>query len=237
MGRKHSTKELVTEITSGIFSTVTDMVLATVYSLAEYSQPRSQWKNIDFNVTRGLEKFSSQTITRAFRHLHQNGYIETTKTPDDELPMITHEGIEKILKLIPVYKSHRSWGKHFYLISYDLPMVRNSDQNHLRYIIKLLGCVRLQQSVWLTPYHPKKFLSDVIDDKNLNSIIAISRLETNMGMGATSAKTLVQSHYQLPTLNKRYQQFIKKFTINQNPTKTALEYWHVLRDAPQLPFE
>jgi len=218
MSRSSNLRHQVTEFSDNLFSTLTDMVLATIYSLSTYaSTKRKHWSSIDWQVEQQLHQFNSQTIKRAISHLYHQGHINSSAT--DQIPQITNEGIAEILGSLPQYKTHRPWDGYFYLISYDLPTTRNSDRNHLRYLIKLLGCVRLQHK------H--------LDNHNLTHAIAVSRLENNIGLGTTNIVQL----YPLAKLNQSYQEFIsniKKFT---SPFDLSLSYWQILRNDPQLPFE
>ena len=102
MGRPHSTKELVLQISDGILSTVTDMALALIYTLSEYSTtPRSKWGNIDYKVMQQLEHFDSRTIKRALSHLYHQGHIQNKNISVDEMPRITDKGIQKIRNRSP----------------------------------------------------------------------------------------------------------------------------------------
>lgn len=234
MGRPRSTKELVLQISDGVLSNVTDAVLVTLYCFAEYATlPRKHWSSVSYLVQQHLDKFSSTTIKRAFSYLCQQGHISAS----DELPRITDEGIQKIHARIPVYKQDRPWDKNFYLISYDLPRIRNADRNYLRQIIKLLGCVRLQHSTWLTPYHPQAFLPQALDARNLSQIIAVSRLDITIGVGRNDMTKLIHQLYPLLELNQRYDQFITAHKNQSSLPKVAFAYWQILRDDPQLPFE
>lgn len=90
-------------------------------------------------------KHSIQEIQRILYYAKHKGYL------DDDL-QITTAGKEKMMDLslqpIPMPKS---WNKEWSLIIFDVPERNRKRRHHLRRLIKQLGFVQLQQSVWIHP--------------------------------------------------------------------------------------
>lgn len=178
------------------------------------------------------EMFSAvnyESIKRALRYLKRKGLIDYIKE-ENNLPIITAQGKQKLESLIPKYNETRTWDSRIYLVIYDIPRERNMIRNYLRdYLIKI-GCGKLQDSVWLTPYNPKKLIEEFVEKYKLDlDSIIISSIGKDGTIGNLDLSDLVEKVYKLQEINQKYEQFLV--------TKNPILFINALSIDPQLPFD
>lgn len=170
-----------------------------------------------------------ESIKRAYRYLAKKGLIEFIKEKGT-LPKITDEGKKKLMSILPIYNKTRTWDGRVYLIIYDIPKNKNRTRDSLREYLKTIGCGMLQNSVWLTPYNPKKLVEEFMDKYDLEfDAVIVSSIGKDGTIGELELSDLVVKVYKLESLNARYQEFID--------TKNPLQFLSTLKDDPQLPFD
>jgi CRISPR-associated endonuclease Cas2 len=174
-------------------------------------------------------KVNYESIKRALRYLKRKGLVNFIKE-ENNLPIITAQGRLKLESLIPKYNETRTWDNRIYLVIYDIPKEKNTVRNYLRdYLIKI-GCGKLQDSVWLTPYNPKKLIEEFVEKYNLDlDSVIISSIGKDGTIGDLDLSDLVEKVYKIREINQKYEEYL----ISNNP---AL-YINTLSIDPQLPFE
>jgi len=185
-----------------------------------------------------LDKVNHTTITRSFYGLMKRGLIRKNRTKIHQELEITEAGKQRLQELFPTYKEKRPWDGYLYLISYDIPIKSNMKRNLLRTYLRRIGCGKLQDSLWMTPYNPMGIIDEFIDEHHIPGTILVSKLGKDGNIGQKDRKTLISQVYQYDTLIDRYNEFLKTYQKNQNPNKTQLsmDYYTILNDDPQLPF-
>lgn len=80
-------------------------------------------------------------------HVRKNakGLLEITEAGRRELL------IEEARRLEPAYTKRR-WDKQFRLVMFDIPQTRRRTRDRLREMMTAFGFLRLQDSVWVSPY-------------------------------------------------------------------------------------
>ncbi|KKT36065.1 MAG: PaaX domain protein [Candidatus Gottesmanbacteria bacterium GW2011_GWB1_44_11c] len=240
VGHRAKFKEDISTLTNGMIDTVIDAVLYitfnTVLSVGVRNMRQMEYAQYQSDVL--LCTYNAQTIRRALDTLVSRKLIQRNKTPIGRNITISQEGIKRINEMIPTYKTHRPWDGYLYLISYDIPISSNTKRNLLREHLKRIGCGKLQDSLWMTPYNPTSIIDEFIEDHGIPGTILVSKLGKDGSIGDEDRKTLIKRVYGYEQLNERYERFIHGYTKLKNPsiTQRSLAYHAILADDPQLPF-
>lgn len=244
MGQREIT-EKIRGLSEGIFSSVVDLVLFSIYFGFEFASAgysAKSWKSTE-KALEDLSELNYLTIRRGLYYLKQKGFVKTIKQVVGEeitLPRITKEGKQRLKALIPSYREKRTWDGRIYLITYDIPINNNAQRDSLRDFLKKIGCAALQKSIWISPYNPKQLIKDFVRENNLDeNLILISSLEKEGTIGNTTLPRLLNQIYKLEELNERYKAFLNLVGKGVIKTKEqiAFSYLAILRDDPQIPFE
>ena len=123
-----------------------------------------------------------QRFQNAFGYLKRKGYIEVTKHRRHVSVRITERGTQRgrvayFATDISIPRKPTEWDREWRLIIFDIPSVDRIKRDALRHMLKRLGAVMLQQSVWAHPYDCSEqvaFLKKYFDvrDKNIRLIVA-----------------------------------------------------------------
>lgn len=240
--KKRVSRKRLIRLTEGVLSTVTDALLFTlalpVASLG--TRPTSVGVSQTFEEAYGfLEHINYKTIKHALYRLHKRGLVKNIKAGFLEVE-ITQAGLKRIKEIVPSYKEKRSWDKMIYLVSYDISTKNNHNRRLLQDHLIKLGAVRLQDSLYLTPYNPKKILKEFVKENKVRGQILVSVLGKDSSIGDEDLPDLIKRVYQLEELNEHYQDFIHKYQNAKevvSKAQVALEFLSNLKEDPQLPFE
>lgn len=238
--KKQDSKNLVVKITDGVLETMTDFVLWLVYFQADMlinPQGRLVWPHVRA-ADKKLAEVNYQTIKNVLTNCRSTGLIEKTKRKKKILPQITVAGKKRLTAILPNYKKDRVWNKRVYLITYDIPEIKRTDRDILRQYLRQLGCAMMQQSVWLTPYNPREVLQEFIKERNLHGTIIISDIGHDGSIGDEDIKSLIKRIYKLDKINKRYEQFIKRYQKVKATSFAQINFafLSIVKNDPQLPF-
>lgn len=203
-----------------------------------------EWQGLE-DAFPELPELAPRKILRALRLLLKLGLVELVPYEACLVPQITEEGGKRLDSIFPVYNEKRPWDGKFYLVNYDIPVGKNSQRDALRNFLKSIGCVMLQSSVWLTPYNPVKALKDFAEKRKLSEKVLVSVLLEEFAPP-------VAEIYGLEEINQRYREFVERMTplrppsllselregfAGQDKMQLAFDYFSILKDDPQLPFE
>lgn len=245
--RKAARRELkkqILDLSNGLLSTTTDLVLFNLYfGLSLFGKT---------NTTRGVHRAADEadellamlnyeTFRNTFNNLKSRGFINTVRTALYK-PVITKVGLSRVAETIPRYDTERIWDKMLYLINYDIPREFNSYSKQLSSLLKLVGCARLQHSLFITPYNPTGVLENFTEEKGSYGEILTSTLPPNSTIGEhKDIKDLLWKCYNLENANIGYYHFIEKYKDKKpkavTRAKVALAFLSAVADDPQLPFE
>ncbi len=228
----------VTKLSESLLSKMVDLVLVSLFYNLEFMTEAGgkAWQAAE-NSSADLAFVNYQTIKNSLVHLKRKGLIQSVKEAITQ-PQITEEGKKKLESIIPIYDEKRVWDGRVYLITYDLPIKKNKERNYLRVFLKKIGCGLLQESVWLTPFNPKKLLEEFVREKNLESdLILISSLGKDGTIGEMELTNLMEQVYHLSEINFKYREFIIDAEKNKfSKDQTVFHYLSILKDDPQIPF-
>ncbi len=231
--------EAIAVLTDGVLSYAVDVSLWFVAFSASLSVPQSsvgQVYRAQVNADRFLNRINYETIKQGIAEARRRGLLKKTTRGRRAWPEITKAGEKRLQGAIPQYDSKRVWDGQMHLVTYDIPEVKSRDRALLREYLRRIGCARLQNSVWITPYDPIDILRDFVREKSLQGTIIVSRLGKDGSIGDENLKDLIVRVYFLENLNKRYADWLDESRKKLRDMQLILQYLAILRDDPQLPF-
>lgn len=241
MGKRGVTRKLsraALALTEGLFSHSVDMALwIAVYTMESgMPQPKSgQLWRAQVAADRFLSQVNYEVIKNALLTAKKRGWMKTVRRK--AMPEITEEGKRRLTSIIPQYDEKRIWDEKMHLVTYDIPEERKKDREILRGYLRSIGCGKLQDSVWMTPYDPTDILRSFIDERSLGGTIIVSDLGSGGSIGEEDLRTLVIRVYQLEKLNKRYEDWLEDVEAHKSVDHLAhIQFLTILRADPQLPF-
>lgn len=236
MGDRLSIKKL----TYKVFGSLTDLLLWHIY-LTGASIGKSGPRGITQafrEANEMLEKVNHQTFASIWYRLKKKRLITYEKRSNLYNPIITTFGKKRLAESLPTYHKTRPWDRKIYIISYDIYETAHQKRNKFRKYLQDLGCKKLQESVWLTPYNIRELLNEFIKKYNIPGTIIVSDVGKDGGIGETSIIDLITKLYNLENLNEKYEAFIRETKGQKRSVQYLLfEYLSILKEDPQLPFE
>lgn len=238
--------EKIAKFSKNLISSASDLVLFKIYLGTDWrlmgesskGELAGDWEGLE-GAFEGVPELTPEKILRALRFLLKQGYIEMAPSEAHLVPQITEEGGRRLDSIFPVYQKERPWDQKFYLINYDIPVGKNSKRDALRRFLKEeLGCEMLQSSVWITPCNPTKELKKFVEKGGLGERVVVAVLLDEWGPPPDV--------YGLEGTNRRYREFlggtegingVVKGLKGDERMAMAFEYFAILKDDPQLPFE
>lgn len=240
MGKRGVSKALsraAISLADGLFGTAVDMTLYFVAYMGTVSLPQSTSGQI-WRAQREAERFLHEVnydvIKHAINTARKNRWIKRVNRR--AAPEITQEGKRRLASIIPVYDALRAWDTHLHTIVYDIPEARRQDRDLLREYLRRIGCGRLQDSVWVTPYNPVEILRSFVEDKGLSGTVIVSDIGADGAIGEEDIRALIVRVYGLEKLNERYEQWLDDVDTQAVDHWDVVKYLAILRDDPQLPF-
>lgn len=238
--KKRVTKEVsraALALTEGLFSHSVDMTLWLMVYFGELSIPfgtsGKTWRAIAA-ADRFLREVNYDVIKNAIVSARRYGYLART-TGRKSWPKITQEGKKRLASVIPRYDQERAWDGRLHLVTYDIPEKRADDRYSLREFIKRIGCGRLQDSVWITPYNPIDLVRSFAQKRELSGTIVVSDVGKDGSVGEEDVRALVSRVYKLEDLNDRYNAWLEE-TDDGVDHWAIIQFLSILKDDPQLPF-
>lgn len=238
MQQKHIGK-LLKQATGGILGSAMDLVLYQCYFLFLLPGRTTMYKQIRATeeASMMLDEINHKTISNALTNLIQKGMVKRSKTGALELE-ITDLGKKRITEIIPTYKEKRPWDGYIYLISYDIPTSSNTKRDLFREYLRRIGCGKLQDSLWMTPYNPTEIVHIFVDEQNIPGTILVSKLGKDGAIGEENQKDLIARIYSYKKLTDAYDEFIQTYTHrnHRSAIQCSINYYSILKNDPQLPF-
>jgi len=230
----------IAEISEGVFSHTFDVSLWLVAYTAALSVPQSsvgQLYRAQRTADRFLHQINYETIKQGIAEARRRGFLKKTVRGRRVWPEITEAGRKRLQSLIPQYDEKRTWDGRMHIVTYDIPERKRRDRFLLREYLKRIGCARLQESVWVTPYNPFDILQEFVEEKALQGTMIVSNMGKGGSIGEEHLKDLIVRVYNIAELNKRYEEWL--YDVKEHGSMDqwgVIHYLSILRDDPQLPF-
>lgn len=233
-------KDILLQATEGLAGTAINGVLWWLYmsgaSFGKSKTSRGAYQAFR-EADKALEEFNYENFKQILKGLQNSGLIERRIHYSNLEITITQLGKERIHSLFPQYQKDRPWDGYLYLVSYDIPETKHASRNLLRQYLKQVGCALLQESLWVTPYNPRKLLNEFMQMHNIEGTILISKLGHDGAIGEETLAVLVERIYKLQEINDKYQSFLDDARQKQfSQFQLVVKYQGILKDDPQLPF-
>lgn len=238
MARSPKLRKKVLKATGGVVAYFADLLLFIITYGVELSTAGYGSRAASRAYARTLQELygiGERSTSKGLSNLKRKGYIRYRKGKSDF--EITAAGKKRLRRSAPVYEKKRKWDGRIYLITYDIPEHKKVIRDRFREWLKALGCGMLQASVWLTPYDPREVLRKYIRYNRLEGEVLISYTGKDGCIAGRGMKELLAQVYQLNELNKHYRRFLKSPLEKRPGYKIALEFYSILRNDPQIPFE
>jgi len=92
--------------------------------------------------------------------------------------ILSKEGAKILRKKYPkLYYRPKNWDKKIRLVIFDIYELERAKRNQLRKLLKQLGFIMLQKSVWLSPFDQFEFLDEFLNENNLNDKTILIEVE------------------------------------------------------------
>lgn len=122
-------------------------------------------------------------IKQSFSRLEKNGLLKKKTTNGEDYYTLTLLGNERAKK----YKLHsmkidhqKKWDGLWRLVMFDIPEDKKMARRGINLVLKKLGCIQYQKSVFITPFPCKKeidFVGDCFDARTYIRIITARDVE------------------------------------------------------------
>lgn len=237
--RRKVTKQLsraALALTEGLFSRAVDLTLWLYAYFGESSMPYAYgkaWKPFA-EADRFLSEVNYEVIKNAIITATKRGYVKTVRR--NAWPEVTKEGRKRLEAIIPRYDEKRIWDNKLHLVTYDIPETKANDRHVLRGYLRSIGCGRLQDSVWITPYNPIDTLRNFIEERALGGNVIVSDMGKDGSIGEEDIHSLIVRVYGLEKLNDRYKEWLEEFGDGKIDRWGVIYFLSILKDDPQLPF-
>lgn len=127
-------------------------------------------------------KFNTWRLKQVLNRLHQQKLVEVVEREDMQIVKISDKGKKKLLKfnLEEIQLNHKKWDGKWRIIIYDIFTTKRQEAELFRKTLKRLKFLKLQRSVYLTPfrcYDEIEYLRQVCNIGKEVLILTVSGLE------------------------------------------------------------
>lgn len=244
MAKTRTDAKTIRQLTDGLFSSIVD---ATLYYLlflpvAAFGKKGSVMQA--FDIVEEADYLKGQLGYKQFKNaylkLKEKGLIKSIKEWKDKT-LATEEGLKRLQSLLPFYDEERRWDGNLYIVQYDIPIHQDAIRNRLRdWLLRKLGAIRLLDSSYILFKNPQELVKRFIKQfGELEGNVIISRLPKDGFLGHEDLGKFLWERSGLAEVNEKYRQFIESYKHYRGEmnSKIFLDYFSILRDDPQIPFE
>lgn len=157
---KKETKEKVGEITWEILETITRIPEALIGSFVDHRSFKGLFPN--------SKEFLSDKLLDHLRNLKRRGYVELKKINGSTSVRLTTKGK---IKNLENPNNTKSDGR-IRIISYDIPESECRKRQQFCRVIRRIGFLQLQKSLWICQFNKADEIDLVIDELGLRPFIA-----------------------------------------------------------------
>lgn len=114
-----------------------------------------------FGIDKKLNTFKNDT-NRSLTRLLSAGFVVFVEKDGKKFLKLTEKGKLKLMNLEKYnfkFKKPKKWDKKWRIIIFDIPQKRRLQRDRLRFTLKQIGFVKLQQSVWVYPYDCEELIT------------------------------------------------------------------------------
>lgn len=217
-------------LTSGIVTTVLDLILFNLFIIGEAAIHPEDFRSI-FRAEKRIGKLFLEKKDRVLRDAI---YRAKRKGLIKEDLKLTERGKKRLEKFLPQFLSREDWKEKWYFVIFDIPEKLKILREILRENLKLLKFGRLQDSVWISPYNLFDKIEKIIKDYKLEPYVIFGVLDK---IGKEDSQTLAERVWKLDKINQQYAELISEWEKANEKERSWLrfKYLAILREDPQLP--
>lgn len=226
-------------LTEDLFGRSVDATISVLAYLAALSVPKSPSTGLlrsRIAADKFLQEVNYGVIKNALITASKSGFIKRYR---HALPAITKAGRERLASVIPSHDDARIWDGRLHIVTYDIPEKQKNVRDLFRAQLRRIGCAKLQESVWLTPYNPIDVLRTFTADYHIGGTVIVSDLGVDASIGEEGIKALIVRLYHLEEINARYKEWFDTYG-DHDLTAIGYEgfvgYLAILKHDPQLPY-
>jgi phenylacetic acid degradation operon negative regulatory protein len=162
---------------------LTDILLLTAAHIFDFYQEIKDPFNL---VNNYYEKFYGTTPSfwrkSSFRRLFHYCLKKKYFTKESDIKkgkfILSKEGLKILRKKYPtLYYRPKNWDKKIRLVIFDIYELERTKRNQLRKLLKQLGFIMLQKSVWISPFNQFEFLDEFLNENNLHDKVILIEVE------------------------------------------------------------
>lgn len=111
------------------------------------------------------EEYTNKKIKNTFYYLHRYGLVHYEEVHGQAYISLTGKG-KKVAAQYSFYHQEKikpppKWDRKWRLVLFDIATEHRSKRNALRFLLKRLGFVQFQKSVWVLPFKCEKEINDL----------------------------------------------------------------------------
>lgn len=103
-------------------------------------------------IIKRSNKYNEKSIYNTRKRLIENGLLEV-KNGSVSLTKKGEVALERMEAGYTTVPKPKKWDKKWRVLIFDIPEIRRSTRDKLRHTLISIGCIKLQDSVWITPYN------------------------------------------------------------------------------------
>lgn len=114
-----------------------------------------------FGIDKNLKNFKNDT-NRSLSNLLSAGLVVFIEKDGKKYLKLTEKGKLKLMRLEKEnfqFKKPKKWDKKWRIIIFDISQKRRLQRDKLRFTLKQIGFIKLQQSVWVYPYDCEELIT------------------------------------------------------------------------------
>jgi CRISPR-associated endonuclease Cas2 len=234
--RRIKNRDLI-NLTEDLFGRSVDAALSLIVYITALSLTPSRRGDASFRARVTTEEFLNtinyEVIKNALITATKNKFITKKR---HAIPAITASGKHRLQDVLPHYDEIRTWDHRLHAITYDIPETKHKTRDRLRVNLYRMGCAKLQESVWVTPYNPIDILREFVKQNKIEGTVIVSDLGKDASIGDESMHAVIVRLYNIASLNDRYIEWLQKYANSSMTYIAFIQYMAILRDDPQLPF-
>lgn len=146
-------------------------------------------------------KYQRYYLTQTLWRKIKNGELKKIKQGKKINFQLTELGWQKLVKKFPlVWLKIKKWDRKWRLVIFDIEEKSRKTRNFIRKILKELGFVQLQKSVWISPHDIFDELKKILKKMSIEgSVIFIETRKISIG-----DKILLKKFWDIESLNEEY---------------------------------
>lgn len=142
------------------------VILSTIFALGGLSvaliAPKMTKVLAEFEPEFMKSKYKKYSFNRSLTRLKNTGLIIFEKTERGNFARLTLKGQEKLRQLRVnnfQIKKPKKWDGKWRMLIFDIKEERKGTRDKIRFTLKRIGFLRLQDSVWVCPYDCEDFIN------------------------------------------------------------------------------